>query len=139
MMIDFNFETDFLLEGIENYQKWIIDVIGSYGFEVGDISYIFCDDEYLFQINQQYLNHDDLTDIISFDYSEDKLISGDIFISVERVKENANQFKVDFQHELLRVMCHGILHFIGFKDKNKKDQLEMTKNEDICIKKFINI
>ena len=137
-MIDFNFETDFLLEGIENYQKWIIGVIESYGFEVGDISYIFCDDKYLLQINQQYLNHDDLTDIISFDYSEEKLISGDIFISVERVQENASLFKVDFQQELLRVMSHGILHFMGFKDKNEKDQLEMRKNEDICIEKYLN-
>lgn len=137
-MIDFNFETDFLLEGIENYKKWIIGVIESYGFEVGDISYIFCDDEYLLQINQQYLNHDELTDIISFDYSEEKLISGDIFISIERVKENASLFKVDFQQELLRVMSHGILHFMGFKDKNEKDQLEMRKNEDICIEKYLN-
>ncbi|MCM2302725.1 MAG: rRNA maturation RNase YbeY [Flavobacteriaceae bacterium] len=137
-MIDFNFETDFLLDGIENYKKWIIGVIESYGFEVGDISYIFCDDKYLLQINQQYLNHDDLTDIISFDYSEEKLISGDIFISIERVQENASLFKVDFQQELLRVMSHGILHFIGFKDKNEKDQLEMRKNEDICIEKYIN-
>ncbi|HEX5743423.1 MAG TPA: rRNA maturation RNase YbeY [Flavobacteriaceae bacterium] len=137
-MIDFNFETDFLLDGIENYKKWIFSVIETYGFEVGDISYIFCDDKYLLQINQQYLNHDDLTDIISFDYSEEKLISGDIFISIERVQENASLFKVDFQQELLRVMSHGILHFIGFKDKNEKDQLEMRKNEDICIEKYIN-
>lgn len=84
------------------------------------------------------MNHDDLTDIISFDYSEEKLISGDIFISIERVQENASLFKVDFQQELLRVMSHGILHFIGFKDKNEKDQLEMRKNEDICIEKYIN-
>lgn len=137
-MIDFNFETDFLLDGIENYKKWIFSVIETYGFEVGDISYIFCDDKYLLQINQQYLNHDDLTDIISFDYSEEKLISGDIFISIERVQENTSLFKVDFQQELLRVMSHGILHFIGFKDKNEKDQLEMRKNEDICIEKYIN-
>ncbi|MDP3352295.1 MAG: rRNA maturation RNase YbeY [Flavobacteriaceae bacterium] len=137
-MIDFNFETDFVLDSPESYQKWIETIINDYNFEVGDISYIFCDDEYLLQINQQYLNHDDLTDIISFDYTEGKSISGDIFISIERVKENANQYKVDFQQELLRVMCHGILHFLGFKDKIEEDRLEMRKNEEICIKKHIS-
>lgn len=137
-MIDFNYETDFILDSKESYKIWIETIIKDYQFEVGDISYIFCDDEYLLQINQQYLNHDDLTDIISFDYTEGKFISGDIFISVERVKENANKYKVDFKQELLRVMSHGILHFIGFKDKNDLDQLEMTKNEEICIQKFIN-
>ncbi|MDP2089245.1 MAG: rRNA maturation RNase YbeY [Flavobacteriaceae bacterium] len=137
-MIDFNFETDFVLETPKTYQFWIENIIIDYGFRVGDISYIFCDDEYLLQINQQYLNHDDLTDIISFDYSENKVISGDIFISIERVKENANQFKVDFHQELLRVMCHGILHFLGFRDKNEEDKKEMRKNEEICIKKYVN-
>lgn len=137
-MIDFNYETDFELVSPETFQKWIENVITDYGFEVGDVAYIFCDDAYLLQINEQYLNHDDLTDIISFDYSENKLISGDIFISVERVKENANDFKVTFQHELLRVMSHGLLHFIGFKDKNELDQQDMRKNEEICIIKYIN-
>lgn len=137
-MIEFNFETDFVLNSPESYKKWIETIIHDYNFDVGAISYIFCDDEYLLQINQQYLNHDDLTDIISFDYSEEKLISGDIFISIERVQENAKEFKVDFQLELLRVMSHGILHFIGFKDKNENDVKEMRKNEEICILKYVN-
>ena len=138
-MIDFNFETDFVLVDAKKHQVWIKDIIIDFGFELGDVSYIFCDDEYLLKINQQYLNHDDLTDIISFDYSDNKTISGDIFISIERVKENANQFKVDFHQELLRVMSHGILHFMGFKDKNEEDQQIMLKNEEICIQKYINI
>lgn len=137
-MIDFNFESDFVLDNTDSFKKWINNIINSYGYEIGELSYIFCDDDYLLKINQQYLNHDDLTDIISFDYTEGKIIGGDIFISIERVKENATQFNVDFQQELLRVMSHGILHFIGFKDKNDSDQLEMRKNEEICIKKYIN-
>lgn len=137
-MIDFNFETDFVLDDAKKHQVWIKDIIIDFGFELGDVSCIFCDDEYLLKINQQYLNHDDLTDIISFDYSDNKTISGDIFISIDRVKENAQQFKVDFHQELLRVMSHGILHFMGFKDKNEEDQQIMRKNEEICIQKYIN-
>ncbi|MDO9261456.1 MAG: rRNA maturation RNase YbeY [Flavobacteriaceae bacterium] len=137
-MIDFNFETDFVLEDENKHQVWIKDIIIDFGFELGDVAYIFCDDDYLLQINLQYLNHDDLTDIISFDYSENKTISGDIFISIERVKDNAHQFNVDFHQELLRVMSHGILHFMGFKDKNTEDRNEMQKNEEICIQKYIN-
>lgn len=136
-MIVFNYELDFELIDESNYERWIISIIGDYGFELGDVSYIFCDDTYLLNINRQYLNHDDLTDIISFDYSESKLISGDIFISIERVKENATKFSVEFNEELLRVMVHGILHFIGFKDKTEKETVLMRKNEEICIKKFI--
>ncbi len=137
-MIVFNYELDFELIDESNYERWIKSIIGDYGFELGDVSYIFCDDTYLLNINRQYLNHDDLTDIISFDYSESKLISGDIFISIERVKENATKFSVEFNEELLRVMAHGILHFIGFKDKTEKEAELMRKNEEICIKKFIN-
>lgn len=137
-MIDFNFETDFFLIDENKYQDWIENIIAEHGFELGEVSYIFCDDDYLLKINQKYLNHDDLTDIISFDYSANKIISGDIFISVERVQENASQYKVDFHLELLRVMCHGILHFIGFKDKNEPDKKIMQNQEDICIKKYIN-
>jgi len=137
-MIVFNYELDFELIDESNYERWIKSIIGDYGFELGDVSYIFCDDTYLLNINRQYLNHDDLTDIISFDYSESKLISGDIFISIERVKENAMKFSVDFKEELLRVMVHGILHFIGFKDKTEIETELMRKNEEICIKKFIN-
>lgn len=136
-MIEFNFELDFKLTNESLYKKWINSILTDYGFELGDISYIFCDDMYLLNINQQYLNHDDLTDIISFDYTEGRNISGDIFISIERVKENANQFMVDFNEELLRVMAHGLLHFMGFKDKTQKEAELMRQNEEKCMKKFV--
>jgi rRNA maturation RNase YbeY len=137
-MIEFNFETDFSLESKEKHQLWIETIIAEYGFRVGDITYIFCDDEYLQQINQQYLNHDDLTDIISFDYTEEKEINGDIFISVERVRDNSVTFSTSFEDELRRVMAHGILHFIGFKDKKVEDVKKMRENEEICLSKYIN-
>lgn len=137
-MIEFNFETDFSLESKEKHQLWIETIIAEYGFRVGDITYIFCDDEYLLQINQQYLNHDDLTDVISFDYTEEKEINGDIFISVERVRDNSVTFSTSFEDELRRVMAHGILHFIGFKDKKVEDVKKMRENEEICLSKYIN-
>ena len=107
-MIDFNYETDFELSDEVKYAEWISEVIASEGKKEGEISYIFCDDEYLLEINQQHLDHDTLTDIISFDYTIGNEISGDIFISVERVKDNALDFNVPFAEELLRVMSHGI-------------------------------
>ncbi len=137
-MLEFNYELEFELGEEAVYERWIKSIISEYGFELGDVSYIFCDDAYLLNINQQYLNHDDLTDIISFDYTDNKRISGDIFISIERVKENSQLFAVDFNEELLRVMAHGILHFIGFNDKTENDSIEMRKNEEICIKKYLS-
>ena len=95
-----------------------------------EINYIFCDDDYLHQINVEYLNHDTLTDIITFDYTEDNVLSSDIFISIERVSDNANDFGVTFETELLRVMAHGILHLCGYKDKTEEDSQQMRKKED---------
>jgi len=130
-MIDFNYETDFELSDEVKYAEWISEVIASEGKKEGEISYIFCDDEYLLEINQQHLDHDTLTDIISFDYTIGNEISGDIFISVERVKDNAVDFNVAFAEELLRVMSHGILHYCGFKDKGDEDEkLMRTKEEE---------
>ena len=130
-MIDFNYETDFELSDEVKYAEWISEVIASEGKKEGEISYIFCDDEYLLEINQQHLDHDTLTDIISFDYTIGNEISGDIFISVERVKDNAADFNVPFAEELLRVMSHGILHYCGFKDKGDEDEkLMRTKEEE---------
>lgn len=129
-MISFNYETDFELTNEPQFEKWISAIIESENKKVGDISYIFCDDEYLLQINQQYLNHDTLTDIISFDYTIGNEISGDIFISVERVKENAIEFNVDFNNEIKRVMAHGILHYCGYKDKTESDEKTMRLKED---------
>ena len=129
-MITFNSETSFTLKNQKKLVKWIGDVISSEGFQVGEINYIFCDDSYLNKINQEFLNHDTFTDIISFDYTLGKEIGGDIFISIERVLENAEKFNEVFENELHRVMIHGILHFIGYKDKTKKDKTLMRTKED---------
>ena len=135
-MISFNYETNFALENESNYEDWITRIIYSEGFEVGEINYIFCDDEYLHKINMEYLNHDTLTDIISFDYSVGNLLQGDIFISVERVADNAKDFNVTFDEELKRVLSHGVLHYCGYKDKSPKDEALMRLKEDEKIKMF---
>ena len=129
-MITFNSETSFTLKNHKKLVKWIGDVISSEGFQVGEINYIFCNDSYLNKINQEFLNHDTFTDIISFDYTLGKEIGGDIFISIERVLENAEKFNEVFENELYRVMIHGILHFMGYKDKTKKEKTLMRTKED---------
>jgi rRNA maturation RNase YbeY len=135
-MISFNYETNFALENESNYEDWITRIIYSEGFEVGEINYIFCDDEYLHKINMEYLNHDTLTDIISFDYSVGNLLQGDIFISVERVADNAKDFNVTFDEELKRVLSHGVLHYCGYKDKSPKDEALMREKEEEKMKMF---
>lgn len=135
-MISFNYETDFQLDNEEAFENWISRVIASESKELGEISYIFCDDEYLHKINVAYLNHDDLTDIISFDYSEGKILQGDIFISIERVKDNAHDFNVSFEDELKRVMIHGVLHYCGYKDKSEADEKIMRSKEDEKVTMF---
>ena len=129
-MITFNSETSFTLKNQNKLVKWIGDVVSSEGFQVGEINYIFCDDSYLNKINQEFLNHDTFTDIISFDYTLGKEVGGDIFISIERVLENAEKFNEVFETELHRVMIHGILHFMGYKDKTKKEKTLMRTKED---------
>jgi rRNA maturation RNase YbeY len=129
-VITFNSETSFTLKNQKKLVKWIGDVISSEGFQVAEINYIFCDDSYLNKINKEFLNHDTFTDIISFDYTLGKEVGGDIFISIERVLENAEKFNEVFENELHRVMIHGILHFIGYKDKTKKDKTLMRTKED---------
>jgi rRNA maturation RNase YbeY len=135
-MISFNYEIDFEIPEETIYIDWISSVILSENKSEGEINYIFCDDDYLVEINQQYLNHDTLTDIISFDYSLGNEIHGDIYISIERVRENAEEFKVSFEEELKRVMIHGILHYCGYKDKSESDELLMRSKEDEKIKLF---
>lgn len=135
-MITFNYECDFDLKNSESFSEWISKVISSQGFSEGEINYIFCDDAYLLEKNIEFLNHDTLTDIISFDYTIGKLISGDIFISVERVKENANDFNVSFEEELKRVLVHGILHYMGYKDKTEEDASLMRSMENKMIALF---
>jgi len=135
-MVIFNYETDFQLEKESDYEQWIDAVIESEGKEPGEINYIFCDDEYLHNINMQYLNHDTLTDIISFDYCIGDLISGDIFVSIERVQDNAKDYEVSFNEELLRVLAHGVLHYCGYKDKTEDEALLMRSKEQEKINMF---
>ncbi len=135
-MISFNYETNFELSSESDYALWIQNIIASENKEEGDINYVFCDDEYLHKINVEYLNHDTLTDIISFDYCEGNFLHGDIFISIERVAENAKEFKVSLENELKRVMAHGVLHYCGYKDKSEQDELLMRQKEDEKIKMF---
>ncbi|HET8803614.1 MAG TPA: rRNA maturation RNase YbeY [Aequorivita sp.] len=137
-MIEFNFETDFELRNESDLQKWISGIIISEGFELGEIVYIFCDDEYLHKLNVEFLDHDTLTDIISFDYNVRKQINGEIYISVERVADNAKDFKTNFENELHRVMIHGILHFCGYKDKSELDEQKMRDKEDESLKNLIS-
>ncbi|THF47676.1 rRNA maturation RNase YbeY [Flavobacterium supellecticarium] len=135
-MISFNYETDFALENETAYEEWITTVIESENKHEGEINYIFCDDEYLHKINVEYLDHDTLTDIISFDYTVGNELHGDIFISVERVQDNAADFNVSFDEEMKRVMIHGILHYCGYKDKSEKDELLMRAKEDEKVAMF---
>jgi rRNA maturation RNase YbeY len=135
-MISFNYETDFELSDESLFSRWISTIISSENKVEGEINYIFCDDDYLHKINVEYLNHDTLTDIISFDYSEGNFLHGDIFISVERVQENSLAFHVSFLDELKRVMAHGVLHYCGYKDKSEPDELLMRQKEDEKMKMF---
>ena len=137
-MINFNYETDFELQDEDRFSAWISSIISSEGKKEGEINYIFCDDEYLIRINNEFLSHDDYTDIISFDYSLGNELHGDIFISVERVRENAVDYNVVFEDELKRVMAHGILHYCGYKDKTEEDQAVMTSKEEEKMKLFTN-
>jgi len=133
-MIDFNFEEiDKPNINLDLVEKWISNVITRNSKSVGDLTYIFCSDEYLLEINKEYLNHNYFTDIITFNYCEGDVVSGDIFISVDTVLDNANTFDVSFDNELNRVIIHGILHLIGFDDKTDEDQEEMTRQENISL------
>ncbi|TXE12966.1 rRNA maturation RNase YbeY [Seonamhaeicola algicola] len=129
-MINFNYEIDFELANETVVSKWIEDVIFEEGYKLEEVNYVFCDDEYLHKLNVEFLNHDTLTDIISFDYTVGKIIQGDIFISVERVRDNAKDFNVSFQEELHRVIVHGILHYCGYKDKTDEDVHVMRSKEN---------
>ena len=129
-MILFHSENDFKIKNKKTLSTWIAAAISEMKKEIGAINYIFCDDTYLLDINQKYLQHNTLTDIISFDYSKNEILAGDIYISIERVKANAKEFNVSFNEELKRVLIHGILHFVGFNDKTIKEKEEMRKQED---------
>ena len=116
--------------------RWIKETATGYGFKTGDIAYIFCSDERILEINKQYLNHDYYTDIITFDYSDGSIISGDIFISLDTVKSNAVEFKVSFEQELKRILIHGILHLCGQNDNTPELRLQMIEKENLALKKY---
>ncbi|MGB7842680.1 MAG: rRNA maturation RNase YbeY [Salinimicrobium sp.] len=135
-MINFYSENNFELDQENSYEDWLKAVVASENKKVGEISYIFCDDDYLIKINQEYLDHDTYTDIISFDSSIGNILGGDIFISTERVVENAGKFHVSFEEELKRVMAHGVLHLCGYKDKTSEEKQIMRSKEEEKMKMF---
>ena len=131
MAIRFSVQSvDFELLEAPKVKKWIAEVVSRRGKTVGNISYLFCDDEYELEANRRYLNHDTYTDIITFDYVAGNLISGDILISVDRVGENAEKFGVPFETELHRVIIHGVLHLLGQGDKSDEEAKEMRRQEE---------
>ena len=123
----------FELKNSDSTIKWIEDTINNEGKILGEVSYIFCSDEYLHKINLKHLNHDNYTDIITFNYCENYTISSDVFISIERVKDNAKTYNTDFINELHRVIIHGILHLVGYNDKTNEEQEIMTSKEDFYL------
>lgn len=134
--INFFSENDFVLEKEKEFRNWVDQVIESEGKYVGDLNFIFCNDEYLHEINLKYLDHDTYTDIISFDNSLGNTLHGDIFISTDRVQENALNFNVDFIEELKRVVIHGVLHFCGYMDKSEREKELMRRKEEEKMKLF---
>ncbi len=134
--IIFHFEsTDFILENQDKYIEWLISIAESHNNSISSLNYIFCSDDYLLDINKTYLNHDTYTDIITFPYSYTP-VESDIYISIDRIKENATLYKVKLEHELKRVMAHGLLHLLGFDDKSKDDKMKMKDEEDNAIDLF---
>ena len=129
-------EIKFRLKNKAQVCKWLELLILQSGFASRGISIVFCSDAFLLEMNRSYLSHDYFTDIITFDYSDKQQLSGELFISIDRVKENANGRKLQFEDELLRVIAHGVLHLMGFKDKSKKDLINMRKAEDSALQLF---
>jgi len=119
-----------------DYTPWLEEIILSEGKKTGEINYIFCDDEYLLKINQDYLQHDYYTDIITFDSVKGKTISGEIFVSLQRISDNASTLSKNYEEELRRVLAHGILHLCGYKDKTEDEEKKMRKKEDFYIAKY---
>lgn len=135
----FSEDVDFSLEKPEQVSAWIATVIAHHGQELESLTYIFCSDEYLHQMNVEYLDHDTLTDIITFDTAEEEgIIEGDVFVSIDRVRDNAADMGVKFEDELHRVLIHGVLHLLGFPDKSEEESLLMRKEEDssLSLRKF---
>ena len=135
-MISIYYETDFSLRKESEISNWISGVITSENRKEGEINYIFCDDSYLHKLNVKFLDHDTLTDIISFDNSLGKILHGDVFISVERAQDNAKDFDVSFDEEIHRLIVHGVLHYCGFNDKTAEDAKIMRDKEDFYLKQL---
>ena len=134
MVSFFTEDIDLPTLSIDQTQSWIEEVVSSAGFELSMVNYIFCSDKYLLDVNKQYLNHDYYTDIITFDNSDSLLqIDSDIFISLDRVKDNATKLRQSFDQELKRVMIHGVLHLTGMSDKTDEEKALMRKKEDDCL------
>jgi rRNA maturation RNase YbeY len=115
---------------------WLEQIVCSYSYKINSLAFIFCHDDYLLKINQKYLSHDYYTDVITFDYTEERKISGDIFISIDTVQANAIKYKTTYEEELYRVMVHGVLHLMGFKDKSDDEILLMRQNEAKALELF---
>ncbi len=135
-MIEYHYETDFCLADSNKFTYWLTRAIEDANAEFTQIDFVFCNDEYLHDINFKYLGHNTYTDIITFDYTNGNIIAGDVFISVERLKENSEKFQVGFEEELLRVMAHGVLHLLGYNDKTGNEKASMRTKENEMIKMF---
>jgi len=135
-MIEFHYLIDIELVRSDRYTKWLYNLADNEGKKIGDLSFVFTDDHYLLELNKKYLNHDFYTDILTFDNSSGITINGDVFISVDRVRENASQFNQPFERELARVMAHGLLHMMGYDDKNAASRKIMKDKEDYAINMF---
>ena len=133
-MIRFHFTNSFTLKNKRKIKNWLKDTVVNEKKKVGDINYIFCSKQYLKKINNDYLTKNYETDVISFDFSDDNKISGDIYISSETVKKNSIIFNVDFNNELKRVMVHGLLHLLKYNDKSNQEQKIMREKENFYIK-----
>ena len=137
-MINYKYIENQELSNSDKISLWLDNVIEEEGGQVGELVYIFCKDDYLLEKNIQFLNHNTLTDVITFDYCKGKIVNGDILISTERVTENSKIYKVNYLTELHRVMVHGLLHLLGYNDKNKKDAKTMREKENYYLNKLIN-
>ncbi|MDG1765571.1 MAG: rRNA maturation RNase YbeY [Flavobacteriales bacterium] len=126
----FNEDVSYVLKDKMKLKNWVKIMIEQHQKSLGEVNFVFCSDEYLHEMNVEYLQHDTLTDIITFDYCDGNTVSGDLFISVDRVKDNASDLKIKLTDELHRVMIHGVLHLIGFKDKSQQDAATMRSQEE---------
>lgn len=128
--IQFFYETDFSISKEDVLRSWLVSTAEEEARKIGFLNYVFLDDDALLEMNKTHLNHDFYTDVITFEYNEKEVVSGEVFISIDRVKDNADQLNVEFEEELLRVIIHGLLHLLGYNDKQAEDKLVMSDKED---------